>query len=52
MKKLSTNLVVAVVAFFFGLASASALSRIDSDDVLKMSIGKTDALGNICAHQD
>ena len=52
MKKISTNLVVAVVAFLFGLASASALSRINSDDVLKMSMNKTDALGNICAHQD
>ena len=52
MKKLSTNLVVAVAAFLIGLASASALSRIDSDDALKMSMSKTDALGNVCAHQD
>ena len=52
MKKFSTNLIVAVAAFFFGLASASALNQMHSDDTSKPAIANSDAMGNIYTNQD
>ena len=51
MNRFGINLIVALAAFLMGLASASALSQIDSDSFLT-SIVKTDAMGNAVTNQD
>ena len=53
MKKISTNLIVAVASFLLGLASASALYHNESNDKADgLAIIQSDALGNVHAHQD
>jgi hypothetical protein len=53
VNRFGTNLIVALAAFLMGLASASALSQIDSDSLMRLtSIVKTDAMGNTVANQD
>ncbi|MBU3577660.1 hypothetical protein [Polynucleobacter sp. UK-Kesae-W10] len=53
MNKFSTNLVVAIAAFLFGLASASALGEAGLHGKSSVtSNAMTDAMGNICATQD
>jgi hypothetical protein len=53
VNKFSTNLIVAITSFLFGLASASALGEVGIHG--KSSIASnamTDSMGNICATQD
>jgi hypothetical protein len=53
VKKFSTNLLVAIGAFILGLASASALNQVGSDEATKAVMNtKTDAMGNVYANQD
>ena len=53
MKKLSTNLLVAIAAFLMGLASASALHHDAINGKVSGMIGShLDPMGNICAIQD
>jgi hypothetical protein len=53
VKKFSTNLFVAITAFILGLASASALSQIESDVAAKAAMNvMTDSMGNVASNQD
>ncbi|WP_155763311.1 hypothetical protein [Polynucleobacter asymbioticus] len=53
MNKFITNLIIAITAFLFGIASASALNQNGTHlHANAASSVVSDAMGNVCANQD
>ena len=53
MSKLGINLIVAVFAFAFGIASALAFNKLNADESIQISPSiHSDAMGNIRTTQD